>query len=114
MALVCGPHMERGCTVWSAFVWLPSNPCFVCCADDVGCVVASRFWECLALVSIAGSLAMPHGPCNFDLPLSGGLSPLSVALVAMSLWLVPPPSPALLPGLAWCDSSASLALFCCA
>ncbi|KAL4366237.1 hypothetical protein GQ457_05G023220 [Hibiscus cannabinus] len=74
-----------------------SNPCFVCCADDVGCDVASRFWGWLALVSIAGSLAMPHGPCDFDLPLSGGSSPLSVALVAMSLWLVPPPSPALLP-----------------
>ncbi|KAL4282594.1 hypothetical protein GQ457_16G019050 [Hibiscus cannabinus] len=90
MVLVCGPHMEHGCTVWIAFVWMPGNPCFVCCSDDVGCVAASRFRGCLALVSIAGSLVMPHGPCDFGSPLRGGLSSYFATLVAMSLWLVPP------------------------
>ncbi|KAL4281807.1 hypothetical protein GQ457_03G016970 [Hibiscus cannabinus] len=68
-------------------------------SDDVGCVVVGRLWGCRALVYIAGSLAMSHDFCDFDSPLGGGFLPLSVALVALSWLLIPPSSPALLPGL---------------
>ncbi|KAK9033361.1 hypothetical protein V6N11_018394 [Hibiscus sabdariffa] len=114
MALVRGPHMERGRVVWVVREWLPGSPWFICCVGDAGCIVASRYGGFLALVSIAGPLVVllsrvfRQGPlarsldslrlwvfvlcpgCNFGSSFCGGLSPYCVAHVAMFLWLVPP------------------------
>ncbi|KAK8676071.1 hypothetical protein V6N13_034125 [Hibiscus sabdariffa] len=80
-----------------------SQPCSSCLGWGfviVGCTVVDRFW----------APSLDPLLCEFASPISGDPLLLSIALVSMFWWPAPPFSHALLPGLAWCVSSAVLAL----